>query len=71
MFLKPVTVYKVKKGKRIFYVRIEMEVSDDCIIGYQCYKEDGEFIYSKWSSLKSLEFKRSEIIDEFKKDVVD
>lgn len=63
-------IYKIAKGKKIFYARIDMDLDDGNYIGLQCYK-DGEYIYSKWNSMKTLKFNKSEIIEIFTKDVIE
>lgn len=63
-------IYKIKKGKRIFHARVDMILNDSEYIGLQCYK-DGEYIYSKWSNLKTLKFYKHEIIETFECEVVE
>lgn len=58
-------ICKVQKGKKTFYARVEMEWDKGKYMGYQCYKDTGDFIYSKWSSLKTLNFIENEIIERF------
>lgn len=62
-------ICKIQKGKKTFYARIDMELpSINGFMGYQCYKDTGDYIYSKWDNIKTLTFTKNEIVEIFKID---